>query len=192
MAYDCIIILANEMDRHGNLNAESTSRVQLAVDCYKKEPSATLITCGWDYRADSDLCIGDVMKAYAEELGVPSDKIIAELNSRDTVGDAFFTKLNLLSNHPWKDLLVVTSDYHVDRAHTIFKFVCGPNYNVKVLGAGSFDSPEKQNAERASLEAFEQTFAGVSAGDIKQVYQQLSTRHPFYNGEVYRKIDIEF
>ena len=30
------------------------------------------------------------MKNYAVKLGVPSDKIITEINSRDTVGDAFF------------------------------------------------------------------------------------------------------
>ncbi len=101
MKFDCIIVLANEMDKEGNLNLESISRIKLARDSYFNNPSTTLITCGWNYRKDSKLFIGDVMKNYAVKLGVPSDKILAEINSRDTVGDAFFTKLNILKNMAW-------------------------------------------------------------------------------------------
>lgn len=190
MKFDCIIVLANEMDKEGNLNLESVSRIKLARDSYFNNPSTTLITCGWNYRKDSELFIGDVMKNYAVKLGVPPEKIMAEINSRDTVGDAFFTKLNILKNKAWKNILVVTSDYHVDRTSTIFKFIYGAEYSIKVIGSCGFDSLEKQLSEKASLEAFKLTFQNIRQGDGINIYERLSTLHPFYNGVVYPKINI--
>lgn len=192
MGYNCIIVLANEMDKEGNLNIESLSRIELARDSYSNNPSATLITCGWNYRKDSRLFIGDVMKDYAIKLGIPSEKIITELNPRDTVGDAFFTKHNILVNREWKNILVVTSDYHVGRTSRIFKFIYGNEYAIKVIGSSGFDNPEKQLSEKKSLEAFEQTFKKIREGDDIRIYEKLSTLHPFYNGGVYPKINMCF
>ena len=69
MKFDCIIVLANEMDKDGNLNLESVSRIKLATDSYFNHLPTTLITCGWNYREDSELFIGDVMKDYAVKFG---------------------------------------------------------------------------------------------------------------------------
>lgn len=192
MEFDCIIVLANEMDKEGNLNLESVARIKLASDSYFNNPSATLITCGWNYRKDSKLFIGDVMKNYAVKLGVPFKKIITENNSRDTVGDAFFTKLTILKNNKWKNLLIVTSDYHVIRTSKIFKFIYGSQYEINVIGSYGFDSLEKQISEKISLKAFERTFENIKEGDEIKIYERLSTQHPFYNGEVYPKINIKF
>lgn len=190
MKCDCIIVLANHMDKEGNLNSESLSRIELARDFYLKNPSATLITSGWNYRKDSSLFISDVMKDYAIKLGIPSDKIITERNSRDTVGDAFFTKRNILVSQKWKNIIVVTSDYHVDRASIIFKFIYGHEYVIKVVGSSGFDTAKKQVAEKKSLEAFKKTFKNINVGDDRNIYIKLSTLHPFYNGDVYPKIKI--
>jgi uncharacterized SAM-binding protein YcdF (DUF218 family) len=190
MNFDCIIVLANEMDIEGNLNAESLARITLGCDQYFKRP-VTMITCGWDYRKDSPLFIGAVLKDYAVKLGVPADKILAELNSRDTVGDAFFTKNSYVKSRGWKNLLVVTTDYHVNRTSRIFNFIYGPDYVIEVIGAPGFDNADKQHAERKSLEAFERTFENVSAGDDRAIYARLSTRHPFYNGEIYSRLTLD-
>tara|TARA_B100001250_G_C19536372_1_gene672720 strand:+ start:201 stop:737 length:537 start_codon:yes stop_codon:yes gene_type:complete len=176
------------MDKEGNLNLESISRLELACKSYFNDPSTTLITCGWDYRNDSKLFIGKVMKDYAIKLGVPSEKVIAEINSRDTVGDAFFTKKNILNNKNWKNILVTTSDYHVKRASIIFKFIYGVEYNIKVIGAFGFDSINKQMSEKKSFEAFKQTFQNSEEGNQDLIYKRLSTFHPYYNGEIYSKI----
>jgi len=192
MEFDCIIVLANEMDKEGNLNLESESRIKLASDTYFNNPSATLITCGWNYRKDSKLFIGDVMKNYAVKLGVPFNKILTEINSRDTVGDAFFTKLNFLNSNKWGNILVITSDYHVFRTSKIFKFIYGSQYEINVIGSYGFDSLEKQISEKISLTAFERTFENIKEGDELKIYERLSTQHPFYNGDVYPKININF
>jgi len=190
MKYDCIIVLANEMDINGNLNAESLGRINLACEQYFNKVSDKLITCGWDYRKDSELFIGNVLKSYAINLGVPAEVIIAELNSRDTVGDAFFTKVNIIEKTNWKNLLVVTSDYHVLRTAKIFNFIYGPSYEINVIGAPGSESAEKKISEEKSTIAFENTFKGVEPGNDKEIFERLSNSHPFYNGKIYSKITL--
>jgi len=192
MKHDCIIVLSNEMDKNGNLNLESISRIQLACKYFFNDPTKTLITCGWNYRKDSSLFIGNVVKDYAIKLGVPKDKIITELNSRDTVGDAFFTKQIISTNKEWNNLLIVTSEYHVKRSSRIFNFIYGCKYTIKVVGCIGFISPENMVSENKSLEAFEETFKNTEAGNYQKIYERLITRHPFYNGVVFPKIEMTY
>ncbi len=188
MEYDCIIVLANKMDKEGNLNLESKSRVQLASSFYFTYPLISFITCGWNYRDDSDIRIGNAMKDYAIKLGVPVECIITELNSRDTVGEAFFTKQNILNKKEWQNVLVVTSDYHVDRSRRIFEFIYGNDYTINVTGTNGFSNSERQIAEQNSLKAFERTFKHAQKGNDIQILEKLSTLHPYYNGDIYSKI----
>lgn len=186
---DAIIVLANLMDRLGKLNDETTARLTFACDLLKANESALLVPCGWDYRDDSDICIADAMTSVAvKSLGVSSDRILPERASRDTVGDAVFTKRHLANPRRWKDIVVVTSAYHAERTRQIFSFVYGRP--IVVAAALSPDTEELRAAETRSSEAFRATFDGVKAGDDHAIWERLCTRHPFYNGDVYLAIPL--
>ena len=146
-----------------------------------------LVTCGWDYRDDSEIRIAEAMSQHAiQHLLMDKSQIITEPHSRDTVGDAVFTKRNLVNPYRWRSVLVVTTNYHVNRTREIFSFIYGRN--VDVAGAESPDSAALVTSEAKSLEAFRSTFNGVPAGNDEAIYQRLRTAHPFYNGEVYPAI----
>lgn len=187
--YDAIVVLANLMDRNGVLNEETRSRVDLAVDALKRNYAPLLITCGWAYREDSDICIADAMRQYAiSSHKVEDAAIIAEVLSRDTVGDAVFTKINLAIPRGWKTILVVTSDYHAARSRAIFSFVYGPSVIVDTAGAVCSKNDQLQSSEATSMNVFLSTFDGITAGDDKEIYRRLRERHLFYNGQVYPQI----
>lgn len=187
--YDAIVVLANLMDEHGVLNDETRARVDLAVDALKNARAPLLVTCGWAYRADSALCIADAMRQYAISARKVEDAaIITETNSRDTVGDAVFTKLNLAIPRAWTKLLVVTSGYHAERSRAIFSFVYGSSISIEAIGADGLDDEQLRSSEQASMQAFVNTFEGISAGDDVNIFARLRERHPFYNGQVHPKI----
>ena len=188
---DCIIVLANEMDKNGVLNTISEERIKLASETFFKHPLATMITCGWNYRNDSNIFLGEALKNHAVNLGVPAEKIMCELNTKDTVGEAFFTKLNIVKNNGWKNILVVTSDYHAERALKIFKFIYGDQYHIDSIGASGSDNKEKQAAEVKSTATFKQTFGDLKPGDDVKISERLVTQHPFYNGEIYPTINLQ-
>jgi vancomycin permeability regulator SanA len=188
--YDCIIVLANEMDKDGILNAESMARVETACNFFFEGLSNKIITCGWDYRSDSDITIGEAMRNYAVKLGVPLKNIIIEINSRDTVGDALFTKINIINKMGWKKILVVTSSYHSDRSLAIFNYIYGLKFKIDILTNTGFDNYLKKRSEKKSLKAFKNTFKDIKAGDDEKVYDRLIKDHPYYNGLIYPQIDF--
>lgn len=187
--YDAIIVLANLMDADGHLNSESTSRAKLSVAIFNQSNANYLVTCGWAYRDDSDIKIAGAFKDYiTKTLGVRPERVIIEPNSRDTVGDAYFTKVNLAVPKGWRNICVITSNYHVARTLEIFQLIYGEEFEVDVLGVAVDTSESVTANETKSTLAFRKTFSGVERGNSIQILQCLRERHPFYNGMVYEKI----
>jgi hypothetical protein len=187
--YDAAIVLANQMDAKGNLNHETRERVDLAVEALRDRRIPLLVTCGWAYREDSEICIADAMSRYAmTRWNVPASSTLAETMPRDTVGEAVFTKLNLAVPRQWSHILVVTSLYHVARTHEIFTLIYGPLFQIDVIGAGEPATATQQASEAKSLDAFRRTFENLFPGEDREIIQRLRQRHPFYNGDVHPKI----
>jgi len=186
---DAVIVLANEMDASGVLNEESSSRLKKAVDIYKSCNASYLVTCGWAYRPDSEIRVGDALRDYAVKYcGVSPRNILVEGLSRDTVGDAFFTKRNLALPYLWRRICVVTSDYHVARTKKIFEFIYGNEYSIFIEGAELTSDLSKVENELKSTRAFEKTFMGIESGDDDSIYIRIRGQHPYYNGSIYNKI----
>ncbi len=187
--YDCIIALAHEMTKHGKLNEESVSRITYACQLFKINKQSYLITPGWNYRKDSNLFIGEKMKEYAVlHENIPSEKILVEFNSRDTVGDAFFTKTNHIEKNKFKSILIVTSNYHVSRTWEIFNFIYGDKYKIEVKGVKGYDNPKRTKNENNSIIAFRKTFNGIPKGKNNHILERLKKSHPFYNGKIHPSI----
>lgn len=192
MGYSAVIVLGNLMTKTGELNHESTLRLDLAINAFHNNDVPFIVTCGWDYRADSSITIADAMKAYAiNEGGVPVESILTEINSRDTVGDAVFSKKHIIKLRGWRKLLVATSDYHVVRSTEIFKFIYGDNYSIRTIGARTDASADQIQTEERSLTAFRETFDKIKSGDDVAIFNRLCKKHPYYNGEYHPKIQLK-
>ena len=119
------VILANLMDKYGNLNAESAARVDCAVAHDSLVESSIFLLCGWAYREDSEIAIADAMHEYTRKRYPSiSTRVICQRTSRDTVGDALFSRIYLdrLTRGSCYSVKVTTSDYHVERTSEIFNF----------------------------------------------------------------------
>lgn len=187
------IVLANLMSETGELNAETAARVDLAAQIEQIEGSTLILLCGWPYRADSDIAIADGMREYLlAKHPAFSQKARCQRLSRDTVGDAVFSRIyleNLIGGLATCLVNVFTSDYHVDRTREIFKFVFGRTCSVSVSGAPGFRCEDSATREADSLAAFRSTFVNALPGDLNSIYSTLRNRHPFYNGQVYPRIN---
>lgn len=187
-----IIVLANEMDVDGNLNAESRLRADLAAELFHTQNAQMMITCGWDYRADSPIAIADAFSRYLFiHYNIPQELIHQELRSRDTVGDAVFTN-NFLRREQLltSQISVVTSKYHLSRTAEIFQFVFGENVDSSFYGSETETNEDHSDSERNSVIAFRNTFAGIPSGDFEQIEKRMIASHPFYNGTIHPKFEM--
>lgn len=192
MDYSAIIVLGNLMNKEGELNNESSARMNLAIEAFHENQVPYIVTCGWAYRTDSPVAIANAMRNYAIRMGnINTESIMTEIKSRDTVGDAIFTKKNMALKRGWNNILVVTSDYHISRTQIIFNYIYGNHFNIEAKGAITTTTNEQLKNENSSLMAFYDTFEGIEAGDDALIHQRLYEKHPFYNGVVYPKISKE-
>ena len=184
-----VIVLSHLMNIHGQLGNESKSRAKLAYKIFTSIDSKSLIlTLGWDYRDDSNIPIAISMRDYLISQGIDSKKIMIDINSRDTVGDAIFSKINFYDKYLFKELHIVTSDYHTERTKFIFEKIIP--CKIKVHGSKTNQGNNKKISEEKSLEAFKSTFSDTNFKSNKSLIKTLTTKHPFYNGSVYEQLKL--
>ena len=187
-----LVVLSHFMTKDGTLEVESEARAKLAIDKFSSNKYDCLITIGWAYRDDSTKPIANVVKKYiAEHSAIDEGSIISLTKSRDTVGDAFFC-LEFFADREITELNIITSDYHVKRTKIIFNSIFNSQVAVELFGVSTLAGSDISimQYEEQSLKAFFKTFKGVDFSSKKSIFEAMSTRHPFYNGEVYDVISL--
>jgi uncharacterized SAM-binding protein YcdF (DUF218 family) len=167
-----VVVLAHLMSKSCELGNESVARADMAIKIFSSDQYDKLVTLGWDYRADCDVPIADVMRDYLLKNSDIDDSLITPVReSRDTVGDAIYC-LDYFRSSKLNKMVVVTSDYHVERTKFIFNRVFNNSVSIEVYGVeteANLDS-EILIHEQQSLDAFCQTFDRVD----------LSSRHEIF------------
>lgn len=124
------------------------------------------------------------MKEALVALGVPENVITLEEQSKDTVSNAYFVKK--LLGHLEDELIIVTSDFHAERAEYIFKQVFGDGYAVRVEATPSHlpeDQLEKITTRQKELiEKTHALFQGMEPGDESFLDGKFFT-DPYYTEE---------
>lgn len=185
-----VIVLSHLMDERGELSSESKRRARCGVEILRDREYDSIITLGWAYRQDTSITLAESMKQYMTNvLDVQHSKIQINTHSRDTVGDAIFSKLFFLNNNIilTAPLFVVTSFFHLKRTKEIFKFVYAKTVPLVFVPTGKTATPMRKRSEINSLRSFKNTFFDIQDGDICEIVKRLYNDHPYYNGLKFAK-----
>ena len=182
-----LVILSHLMDHAGKLGDESKDRANLAIEIFRKDNVELILTIGWAYRNEIDLPIGLSVREYLLSKGISDHHIKTDINSRDTVGDAIFCKVNFVDVYDIDQLFIVTSDYHVLRTQLIFESVMP--IGIEVFGCDTSSNFDFKSSEANSLAAFRKTFEHTNFQSNDCLLETLRKSHPFYNGEIHNKIE---
>ena len=82
---------------------------------------------------------------------------------------------------PGRRILIVTSDYHADRAELIFRFIFGPESDIRVAAVPTC-SVHNVAKEKESLDRFLSLFAKIEAGDLCAIVDRFWQGHALYKG----------
>lgn len=192
MSYDAILILGGGLRAGGKLPEYVKRRYDLALARQTGEPMAPL-SGGTSHRpavldsygrllTESVACAG-----YLVERGIGPDRIYCESTSYDTIGNAYFARVELTDPLGWRRLLIITSQFHMVRAEAIFRWIYALDspvpYQLEFAASPDDGLSEATLAarivrERASLRIVEQLRERLRS--LRAVTEWLFTGHGAY------------
>lgn len=181
--FDTVIVLSQRTNPDGELSERTEERTCLGIEIFKENFVKNLtMSGGYEGKIIPNIPThAEAMSNFAMKNGIEIRNIFLEDKSLDTVGQAVFTKKYLAIPQEWKKILVVSSDYHIERVKEIFEFVYGDNYNIVYIAAPTEGNGTDIRAkENASLQSFYDTFRGINPGDDEKIFQTLFSKHPYY------------
>ena len=146
-----VVVLGGPNDEQGNLSEIAKSRLYKGLEEYAKHPGyRMLLTGGFGPHFNTTAHPhAFYARAFLLTHGVAAEDIGPFVLSRNTVEDALLTK-SIVRQLGVQDLIVVTSDFHLERARYLFARILG-GYHLAFSSAVTPVSAE----ELAALHAHE-------------------------------------
>lgn len=124
-----------------------------------------------------------------ERFPVPPSQVFAETTSYDTISNAFFTKTSFSDITGWRNLLIVTNDFHIARSKEIFEWVfhAEPDnqYSLYYLSCANVGlDDEALRSRRHHEKRGEQnirTNLSSQYTTLRGIFEFLSEKHDFYS-----------
>ena len=137
-----IVVLGTGVDEKGRLSKETVRRLQEAYQIYKKKKTPLFLSGKYNFPYDKKnppkITEAEVMQSYLTRLGVEEENIFVDKESEDTIFSAYTAKTKFCIPRDEKEVVVVTSDIHLERVEYVFFKVFGEDYNLHFIGTLSF------------------------------------------------------
>jgi len=149
---DAIIVLGDD-----NFYADRATR---AAELSRQQVAPVIVASGRRLRPSAGIV--ELMEHDLIERGVPKEKIVLFPHDSDGTREEAAGLAKLVSDHHWKSIIVVTSNYHTRRTRYIFQCVFPAGISTSVASArdGDFD-PENWWEKRKSVKLFAREIAGM-------------------------------
>lgn len=139
-----IIVLSGPTHEPGKLSPDTQSRFDLGFHLWQ-ETGSSLILVGSSSNMMLDE-LGDLPNGPSE------DEVYTEPRSRETVGNAIYSKTDILKPEGFVAANLVTADYHSPRATNIFRKVLGPDFKITPIEAAvNYSPPERRALQRQEI-----------------------------------------
>lgn len=116
-AADAIVVFAGGVGESGKAGGGAQERIAQAVTLYKSGYAPVLVlSSGYVYSFQE----AEVMRALAVDQGVPASAILLERRASNTYQNVRFVD-DILREHRWRRILLVTSPYHMRRALLVWR-----------------------------------------------------------------------
>ncbi|OLC42087.1 MAG: hypothetical protein AUH43_23385 [Acidobacteria bacterium 13_1_40CM_65_14] len=114
---DAIVVFAGGVGESGRAGGGAQERLKQAIDLYKGGYAPYLVfSSGYVYSFRE----AESMRALAIDQGVPASVIVLEERATNTYQNVRFTN-DILSDHRWRRILLVSSPYHMRRAVLVWR-----------------------------------------------------------------------
>ncbi|MBU3905284.1 MAG: YdcF family protein [Nanoarchaeota archaeon] len=187
MVLDAIVILGSQVKQDGSIDDFMKFRLDKGIEIFNENIASYLIMSGkygFLSKEKPPITEAEAMKKYAIEHDIPEDKLLLEDQSKDTIGNAYFTKIKYLKPRNWNKLVIVTSDFHLKRTEYVFNKILGADYQIEYIGVDSHLSEQemvKMNLVEDKVISFLKNYVDlIDPKDDEKTKQLLYSEHPAY------------
>jgi uncharacterized SAM-binding protein YcdF (DUF218 family) len=178
---DAVVALGGDFSPTYGIGENTEARMDTALDLLRLGLTKNLIVTGSHAfrHAAPPRPLAHIMAEYAVINDVEPENVRIADTSLETVGDALLTK-EVTEDEGWRNLAVVTNEFHLPRSLKIFRHVMGPHYSVSGFAAPN-KSYAHQNLHRVAAGALTWLIlAGTKPGDDEAIRRRLFTIIPAY------------
>jgi len=185
---DAIVVLGGGVSDKGVLPQTVKERVKRSVNLFWRHKAKYIIMSGaWSYKSNrKKITEAKAMKMYAVKLGVKKISILLEERSKDTIGNAYFTRKEILDPKRLRKIIIVTSRYHAKRSEYLFNKVLGSKFTVNISASESKIGPQKlrrrMKKEKEMLQILKKYLGKIPSGNMLILGKLLTSVHPAYSG----------
>lgn len=115
--FDVILVLGNPANSDGSIGTVARSRVLEGIRQYQAGVAPRLLMSGG--AVQNQFVEAQVMMQFARSQGIPASALFVEGESRNTIQNAYYS-FQIMQEHDWSSVLVVSSPTHLRRASLIF------------------------------------------------------------------------
>ncbi|WP_306055558.1 YdcF family protein [Natronococcus wangiae] len=165
------------------IHPELQQRVETGIDALRATDASYLFCSGGQGNEAIARTESEVMQEYALSQDVDEERILTEDESVDTIGNAYYTR-RLLADHGIdpETIVLVTSDYHMERALYVFEQCFGDAVTLDPKMCETSITDVLSYDERR-LERTRDFFEPVAPGDLEMIEQRLVDEHDCYTRE---------
>lgn len=127
---DYVMILAGGLDHHGHCHPWYRDRLDIALKLNNIKRRKYIILGGGTYHKPPILNLNNyvlhestVGAKYLVDNGISPNNIYREWSSYDTIANGYFSLINFTIPLNLKDILIITSDFHMPRSKQIFNWI---------------------------------------------------------------------
>ena len=183
--YDAIVELGYRFDTNWKFPPHLADSLVMTADLYKKHVAPLVIVCGkWSITFDQQKIVPPLtesseMKKSLVALGVPSDAIIMEKNSKDTIGNAYYLKREIVKPSNFHSLLIVCADFHAPRVAYVFNKVFGDGYTIDFKLVPTPRNEAEIQSQKELIEKHKAFFGAMKDGEDSYLSDKLYS-HPAF------------
>lgn len=134
------MVLGGGIDLQGKIPSYVYSRLDEAIRLRKSLSCRILVSGEYSFLYDKvkpPFTEAFEMQRYLLNKGVSIDQILLEERSKDTVGNAYYSKKYVFIPKKEKEAIIITSDFQAERVKYIFHKIFGQEYKLKIIGIKS-------------------------------------------------------
>jgi uncharacterized SAM-binding protein YcdF (DUF218 family) len=156
--YDAVVVLGGGVRDGGALPPWVEARFEKALELAAAEACIICLSAGTVWRPPPlDETARPIFESvagagYLLRRGFPPERILTEMSSYDTIGNAYFCRTIHTDPAGLRRLAVVTSEFHMPRAETIFRWVFSLDSGDSPYTLSFLATPDAGMAESLRIE----------------------------------------